>query len=133
MLIHFYKLLNHFRATPARKDKIILIFNLVSLLVNLLIWYLIYYKLRPLVAFLPQDQSFIPLHYNVFLGIDSFGHWQNIFWLPALGLFFWLFNVIASFILYNSKKLASYFLTIGSFACQIIFLVSCALIILINI
>jgi len=133
MLIHFYKLINHLKATPARKDKIILIFSLLSLLFNILIWYLIYYKLRPLVAFLPEDQSFIPLHYNVFLGIDSFGHWQNIFYLPAFGLLFWLINLVVGFFLYNSKKLASYFLCISSLFCQIILLIACALIILINI
>lgn len=58
---------------------------LILIMIALPIW-----KLLPVV----QDNPFIPLHYNVYLGIDRFGPWYSIFILPAIGLVFMLFNIM---------------------------------------
>src|SRR3989338_9186084 len=40
------------------------------------------WRLAPIVATNP----FIPLHYNIFLGVDRFGPWYEIFILHVLGV-----------------------------------------------
>jgi len=58
---------------------------LILIMIALPIW-----KLLPVV----QDNPFIPLHYNVYLGIDRFGPWYSVFVLPAIGVVFMLFNLM---------------------------------------
>ncbi|NQT49089.1 hypothetical protein HQ571_00160 [Candidatus Kuenenbacteria bacterium] len=133
MLIHFYQFINKLRSTPARKNKLIIISSVIALVINLLIWALIYFKFYPAVYNLPEEQSFIPLHYNIYLGVDLFGRWQNVFILPGAGLFIFILNTILALIAYNKKEIVSYFLTISSVLCQIFFLIATILTILINI
>jgi len=133
MLIYLYKFIDHLKSSPARKNKLILIPAILSLLINLCTWGIIYFRFRPLVMNLPPDQSFIPLHYNIFLGVDSFGTWQNIFWLPAIGLIFFIINTIFSLFVYHKKTIISYFLSLVTPALEIILFIATLLIILINI
>ncbi len=133
MLIHFHKFIDYLRKTPAWKNKVFIIFSIIGLIINLLIWLLIYFKFYPAVYNLPEEQSFIPLHYNIYLGIDLFGKWQKIFYLPGLGLVIFLINTILSLIIYNKKEILSYFLTIISTLCQIFLFIATLLTILINI
>lgn len=57
---------------------------LVILMVALPLW-----KLLPIVS----DNPFIPLHYNIYLGIDRFGPWYQIFILPVIGGVILLLNL----------------------------------------
>ncbi|MBT5503549.1 hypothetical protein HN858_01830 [Candidatus Falkowbacteria bacterium] len=133
MLIHFHQFINKLKNTPAWKNKLILISSGIGILINILIWLLIYYKFYPAVYNLPEEQAFIPLHYNIYLGIDLFGRWQKIFYLPGIGLAIFLINTIFALIIYNKKELVSYFLTITSTVCQVLLFFSTLLTILINI
>ncbi|SRR6056297_378334 len=133
MLIHFHNLVGKIKNTPAQKSKIIIISTFLSFLFNLTIWGLIYFQFYPLVKNLPPELSFIPLHYNVYLGVDMFGHWQKILILPAIGLLIFFVNTILSFLIYNKKEVLSYFLSIGSLLCQIFLIIATILTILINI
>ena len=133
MLTYFYKFINRLKSSPARKNKLILIPFILATLFNLTIWSLIYFKFRPYVYNLPDDQSFIPLHYNLYLGIDKFGHWQKIFYLPLTGFIFLLINAFIAQFVYNKKEILSYFVSILSALMQIIILVATVFIILINI
>ncbi|HBL39884.1 TPA: hypothetical protein DDZ10_04445 [Candidatus Uhrbacteria bacterium] len=49
----------------------------------------------PLSRLLPivRENPFIPLHYNIYLGIDGFGPWYRIFILPVLGLVMLVLNL----------------------------------------
>jgi len=132
MLIFYHKLINRIKNTPAKKNKAIIITTAIAAILNLLIWLLIYFKLRPQVYNLPEDQAFIPLHYNIYIGIDSYGIWQKIFILPGLGLLFAIINTIIAFLIYNKKKILSYFLCLANPIIQLILLLSTTLIILIN-
>lgn len=38
----------------------------------------------------------IPLHYNVFLGIDEVGSWKTLFWLPGFASFVLVVNLLIS-------------------------------------
>lgn len=133
MLVHFYNFIERLKSSPARRSKLIIIPCLVGLIINLLIWGLIYFKFRPLVYNLPEDQAFVPLHYNIYLGIDSYGAWQTIFLLPFFGVLFLLINTLLAFIVFNKREILSYFLSFSAAVLQIFFFIASLLTILINI
>jgi hypothetical protein len=133
MLVRFYKFINNLRSSPAHKSKLIIIPSAIALALNLFIWAVIYFKFRPLVYHLPVDQSFIPLHYNIYMGVDSFGVWQKIFILPTLGFFTLIINTLLAVIIYHRKEIISYFLSFTSLVIQVFLFIATILIILINI
>ena len=133
MLVHFYRFIAKLRGTPARKNKIIIISTAIAVVLNLVIWLVIYLRLRPLVINLPEEQSFIPLHYNIYLGVDSFGKWTKAFMLPGLGLLFLIINTIVALTIYSRKEILSYFLVTVSAVVQVLLLISTILVVLINI
>jgi hypothetical protein len=133
MIIHFYRFWENLRSSLIRKNKFINMTAIIALLFNLTTWGLIWFKFKPLVQNLPLEAQFIPLHYNIFVGIDSYGAWQKIFYLPAIGLAIWAINFFLAFIFYNQKNLLSYFLAAISVLCQLFLLIATILIILINI
>jgi hypothetical protein len=133
MLVHFYKFIDKLRGTPARKNKIILIATATAVVLNIIIWLVIYLRLRPLVINLPEEQSFIPLHYNIYLGVDNFGKWTKTFMIPGLGLLFLIINTILALTIYSRKEILSYFLVTVSAVVQVLLLISTILVVLINI
>ncbi|KKQ78689.1 MAG: hypothetical protein UT02_C0059G0002 [Parcubacteria group bacterium GW2011_GWC2_38_7] len=133
MLVHFYRFLEKFKSSPGRKNRTLIICTIISFFLNLFIWLLIFFRLRPIVRLLPADQAFIPLHYNTYLGVDKFGDWLNIFILPGLGLLILLVNTLFAVLIYNRKDMLSYFLVITSLFSQLLFLIATIFIILINI
>jgi len=132
MLAFFHQLIENLKTSPARKNKIILICTISSLVINLLIWALLIFKFRP-IALASAEKATLPLHYNIYWGIDLFGQWYQSFILPALGLIILIMNFIFSILLYSKKILASYFFIIASVFIQTFLLISTILIILINI
>ncbi|MFH1404592.1 MAG: hypothetical protein ABIH21_00645 [Patescibacteria group bacterium] len=56
--------------------------------------FLILTVLMPVWRIIPLSahQQFIPLHYNVFFGIDQFGPWQYVFVIPVIGLIVFIIN-----------------------------------------
>ena len=133
MLVQFYKFINHLKSSPARKNRLLQISTIIGILLNLSIWALILIKFKPFADTLSEDQTFIPLHYNIYLGIDHFGPWQRIFNLPIIGLIILILNTILAIFTYNRKEVISYFLTFSSVFIQLIFIIATVLTILINI
>ncbi len=58
---------------------------------------------------LPKSET-LPLHYNVFFGIDYLGSWQEAVWLPIAGLAVALCNNIVGVFLWRRDRVISYFL-----------------------
>ena len=133
MLIHFYQFFNRFKSTPAWKNKLLIFPLTTATLFNLAIWLLIYFKFYPAVYSLPKEQSYIPLHYNIYTGIDLFGSWQRVFIWPAIGLVILIVNLILAIIIYEKKEIVSYFLSFTAALAQIFLLIATLLTILINI
>lgn len=133
MLVYFYRFLEKIKSSPARKNRVLIIITALGLFINIIIWILIYFRLRPLVMSLPADEAFIPLHYNIYLGVDKFGAWTNIFFLPGLGLIILFLNSLFAVLLYNRKDILSYFLVITNALAQLFLLIATIFIILINI
>ncbi len=95
---------------------------LLALTITLPIW-----RVVPLAA----DQPFIPLHYNIYLGVDRFGPMRDLFFLPILGFVFLLVNLGMQTYFYKREKLLTRFFAIVTPVIQLIFLLAMALIILI--
>lgn len=131
MLINFYKWAENFKNNPARRNRYIIATNGLAIIINILLWILLYYEFHRFASDNP-DISNLPLHYNVFFGIDKFGPWYAILWLPGTGLIIAIINLLLAFITYNKKILASYFLSFSNLLAQILLALSAILIILIN-
>jgi len=116
---------------PYREDLAVKITFITSVLINLLIWVVLYLKIYPLSYLTEYGQIF--LHYNTYFGIDKIGPWYQILFIPALGLFIIIFNNIISYIFYLRERLISYSLIIANVALQVILLAAAIFIVLLNI
>lgn len=132
MLAFFHQLIENLKNSPARKNKIILISSIAALIVNLVIWALLIFKFRAVALANPEELT-LPLHYNIYWGIDLFGRWYQGFILPVIGLAVLIVNFVLAIFLYSQKSLASYFFIISAVFVQGFLLVSTILMILINI
>ena len=81
---------------------------------------------------LSAQWQFIPLHYNVIVGVDQFGPWQQIFVMPALGLFILIFNLLVQTLVFGYDKLLASFFAIGTVVAELGLLVAMALVVLLN-
>lgn len=86
------------------RNKNIILILVIGLTVNLLNLIYLFLKVKPSVE--P-----IPLHYNIYFGIDLIGPWYKVFINPAVGLIIYFINTIISFIIYKRAKLMTYLLT----------------------
>ncbi len=86
------------------------------------------WKILPLSA----DSPFIPLHYNVYMGIDESGPWQRVFVLPAIGFVLLVVNTILQAVLHKKEKVLSTFFAVATVASEAVLLVSMVLIVLLN-
>lgn len=82
---------------------------------------------------LASTKPFIPLHYNIYFGVDRFGPWEQAFVIPALGLLFWFISAIMQTIFFRKEKLLVRFFAMSTVFIELIFLVAIILLILLNI
>lgn len=111
-----------------KREKLYCWILIVSVLFLLLTFALPFWKIYPN-AFL---NPFIPLHYNVLFGIDRFGPWYNIFWIPAFGLLVLFLNVIVGTVVYHQEKFMTTLLVAGTLGVQFTLFSSMVLIVLVN-
>lgn len=98
---------------------------LTSLLFNIIIWILLGLLIKP-------SEFPIPLHYNVYFGIDLTGPSKNIYNLPLVALFIIIINFILAFWFYSKNRIVSYILLFSSLAVQIFVLIGAITVIFIN-
>jgi len=123
MFNYFYNLKDKIKISQLRQDRFILINTIFAIVLNVVIW---------LVLFLNIDSSseFIPLHYNIYFGIDLIGPWYKVFVIPILGLVVFFINLLLSYII--KIKVLSYFLIGSSVFAQFILLIGSIFVILLN-
>lgn len=95
--------LDNIRKNVYFQDKINILMFVFSLLLNLGIWLSLYLKIRPV-------EYLIPLHFNIYFGIDFIDKWTKVFTIPILGLIFIFINFFLSYILYSQEKILSHLL-----------------------
>ncbi len=81
---------------------------------------------------LASTEPFIALHYNIYLGVDSFGPLWHIFFTPILGFFFLALNLIVQSASYRRQKTLALFFVAATPLLQFTLLVAMTLIVIIN-
>lgn len=130
MFVFFQQIKDALKNSPAKENKFLLIFIGLGFILNVLLWIFLYWKLKPL-SF--EGDGVIPLHYNIYLGIDYIGPWYQCFSMPALGLFVLAVNSFLAFLIYLKQKILSYFLVSFSLIIQIFLLIAGVLVVLLNV
>lgn len=107
------------------RNRLNLVYLLSSGFFNLIIWLLLGYYIQP-------SEYPIPLHYNIYFGIDLTGSYRSVFNLPIIGLLIILINAFLSIWLYSKDRLISYILLLTALVVQIFVLIGAATVIYIN-
>jgi hypothetical protein len=81
---------------------------------------------------LAESRPYIPLHYNIYLGVDRLGSWYQIFVIPAIGLGLFLFHLVLQTIAFRKEKLLAVMVAIATVVLEFLLLVAMALIVLLN-
>ena len=90
---------------------------------------LLWWRIVPLAA----ENPYLPLHYNVYFGVDRFGPWYQVFSLPALGFVFLLVSVVMQTVFFRKEKMLARFFSVSSVFLEATLLVATGLIVLLNI
>ncbi|MFA7286995.1 MAG: hypothetical protein WC052_05030 [Patescibacteria group bacterium] len=83
------------------------------------------------VAFLPAGDA-VPLHYNVYFGIDYLGDMATALRLPLVGGIFVIMNATVAWLVWQHKQSLARFLALGTVAVTIIIALSASLTLSIN-
>src|SRR3989338_6829827 len=102
---------------------------IISLIILLANFALLLWRLAP---FFEPGQS-IPLHYNIYFGIDIFGQWERLFLLPAIGALFLFLNFIAQLYFVRRIPLLALFFACGTILVEAVLLISLLFVVLMNV
>jgi len=89
----------------------------LAIAVNIISWLFVYYKIKP-------SAEIVPLHYNVFYGADVVGKGDFIYFIPAVGLFIILINIIFYRLALRVDQFAGKTLSLVSIAAQILIFIA---------
>lgn len=88
----------------------------------------------PLWRILPLagEKPYIPLHYNVYMGVDAFGPWYGVFALPALGAAMLIVNLAFQAVLYRRERVLCVFFAVTTLLTEFVLFAAMILIVLLN-
>lgn len=98
---------------------------LLGVLFNIMTWLLLAYHTNVF-------PGTMPLHYNIYYGIDSYGPWFYIFIMPVVGLVVLISNILLSLFVLRQEKALSYLLVGSAGFIQLIILISAFTVVAIN-
>lgn len=78
-------------------------------------------------------EPYVPLHYNVYFGIDQFGPWWNALMLPSLAAVFTGLNVSLAALFHSREPLLVSFLLGAALAVNVFLTAGVFLILLLNV
>jgi len=104
----------------------------VCLLVSFIPWLL--FTALPFFRLMPSEETgkFIPLHYNIFFGVDKFGPWYSVFELSIFGLVVLFLNTWLAAKYFERERALSGFFSATAFLVQILLLAAMYFTILLN-
>ena len=102
---------------------------LLSLLFLLLAVVLPLWRLTPVA----QESPFIALHYNIYLGVDRFGPFWQLFLIPALGLGTIVLNLLVQARSRRRNKVLVHIFTYATPLILFVLLAAMSLIVLVNV
>ena len=100
-------------AYPYFKNKLIIWPVAINALILVFDSFYIFLKLR-------IKEDLIPLHYNIYFGVDLIDNKYQIFKLPLIGLMVIIINCYLGRLIYRREKLAAYILVWASLATMVI-------------
>ena len=124
------KLLKRFAISSAElyKRRFFWIMNAVAVLaLGFSLGYL-YFMLFPQIV----EQGYVPLHYNIHFGVDSFGDWRWIFLAPGVSLAFIIVNNVIAGMVAKKDYVLSYIAITVSTVCSLLCLLAIIHIIQLN-
>lgn len=107
------------------KDKIIKWTLVVSLILNTLLWILLYFRI-------PIQVEPLALRYNIYVGINLIGSWYSVFNFSLAGLFIIILNFVLAKFLYKQNKLLTHWLFATALICQLIFIAWAVIVVMVN-
>lgn len=90
----------------------------LSLVINAGVWYVLHTIFRFQV--LQLGSNLIPLHYNIYFGIDYYGNFNLLYVLAGFGLLILFMNTFLAFKVSKKMKILSAYLMYSSLVIQII-------------
>lgn len=109
------------------RDRMVLIPIIVAVVLQLLTWGFLLWQGLAL-----RGEANIPLHYNIYFGVDLIGPWYGIFFPAGFGFLALLINIVFIGIAYEWQRLLSYLFSLGTVLVELILLVASVFIILLN-
>ena len=101
---------------------------ILSFLIFLIVLYLPIWRILPLAG----EHPYIQLHYNIYLGVDRFGDWKELFVLPGLGLGILFLNLVLQTFSFRHERLLAMLFGISTVFLELILLCAMGLIVLLN-
>lgn len=106
--IYIFKVIKEIGKIPFWHEKILVIFFLVSVLLNIFLWLFVYFYYQ-------IAKEITVIHYSVVSGIDWIDKKIYLLRMPAAGFLIFLINFVLTSIFYNkNRKIPFYFLSLSS-------------------
>ncbi|MBU1119418.1 hypothetical protein KKH43_06060 [Patescibacteria group bacterium] len=102
------------RFVPNRSGIII---AFTAVLLNIVMWFLMYFFAKP-------DDYPLPLHYNIYQGIDLVDVWSRLYLIPIIGAAIIIINYALSTVIYKKDVFIASFLNITSVLVQVILVIA---------
>lgn len=103
------------------QDRVFQFCLVTTIIVQAILWLILFQRVE-----VTSDP--IPLHYDIYFGINLIGPWYKMYFLPLFGIIIFTVNVLFGSLVYRREKVASWMLfSAGTFA-QIILLFSAHLV-----
>lgn len=113
-----YSLREQIKNHPFLQKKRYRIIVVVAALINGAIWYVLHSMFRYQAIQLGLDA--LPLHYNIYFGIDFYGNFNYLYGLPGFGLGILILNTALAIYIYKRSHLLAAYLMYAAVVIQVI-------------
>jgi hypothetical protein len=113
----FYNKLFKRKYSDLWNNKYCLVIISLAIILNIAIWVFFYYRIQP-------SNYPIPLHYNIYTGIDAIDYWYKIFIIPSFGLFSIIINILIGLYFFEENRYITYIMITSTFLIQIILFIA---------
>lgn len=109
------------------RDRIVSISAIVAVILHFITWILLIWRGLPL-----ANRGFLPLHYNIYFGVDLIGPWYELFIPVLFGLGALIINFFLITLIYERRRLFAHFFSLGTVLLELIILTASFFMILLN-
>lgn len=98
------------------------------------LFFIILTIILPLSRIVPEvdEKPFLPLHYNIYFGVDRFGPWYHLFFVPLIGCGVFLFNLVLHIHLFEQEAFLSRLISVVTLLIEVALFASMIFIVLFN-